>query len=357
MVPAAVTVKRWWSRAGRSRRVYSSIGLLMVSGLWLCVAMSCGREVASDYGEAVVDGVSGDHLPSGVIRVGGGFRSPKGSGWPPSVAIVDTGIDTSNPDLNVVGGINCATSDSDDWNDTHGHGTSLAGVVGARRNGEGVIGVAPGADLYSVRVFADEIVVTEKTVLCGLQWVYDNADMIDVALVAFNRPDGLLADESHCESDRLRTAICRLVEAGVTVVAAAGNQKTDAREFVPAKLEEVITVGAIVDFDGVPGGLGSPTCGPGVDDTVADFSNTGSAVDIFAPGVCVETTKLEGLDNAVDPSGTSLAAAHVAGAVAVYMACHVKATPDEVRASLLDSAETLSIGESYIRVVSVAPFC
>ena len=357
MVPAAVTVRRWWSRAGRSRRVYYSLGLLMVSGLWLCVAMSCGREVASDYGEAVVDGVSGDHLPSGVIRVGGGFRSPKGSGWPPSVAIVDTGIDTSNPDLNVVGGINCATSDSDDWNDTHGHGTSLAGVVGARRNGEGVIGVAPGADLYSVRVFADEIVVTEKTVLCGLQWVYDNADMIDVALVAFNRPDGLLADESRCDSDRMRAAICRLVEAGVTVVAAAGNQKTDAFGFSPAKLGEVITVGALVDFDGIPGGMGSPTCGPGEDDRIADFSNTGSVVDLFAPGVCIETTKLAGLEETVDPSGTSLAAAHVAGAAAIYKACHGDAMPDEVRAALLSSAETIHVDGIELPVVTVAPFC
>ncbi len=348
---------RSWLCDGKSRRIYSSFGLLIITGFWLCFAMSCGREVNSDFGEAIANGVSGDHLPSGVIRVGGGFRAPKGSGWPPSVAIVDTGIDSSNPDLKVVGGINCATSDSDDWNDTDGHGTSLAGVVAARRNGVGLVGVAPGAELYSVRVFENEMVVSEESVLCGLQWIYDNAHEIDVALLGFNRPDDSVSGESNCNSDAVREMICHLIEVGVTVVVAAGNQKADARGFMPAKLEEVITVGAMVDFDGVPGGLGSPTCGPGVDDTVADFSNTGSAVDIFAPGVCIETTKLAGLDNAVIPSGSSLAAAHVAGAAAVYMACHVNATPDEVHASLLDYAETVRIGESDTRVVSVAPFC
>ena len=314
--------------------------------------------VGHDSDHEVAGGLeSGDHLPIGVARVGGGFRVPKGTGWPPSIAIVDTGIDGANPELTVVGGVNCTTGDHDDWTDTDGHGTSLAGVVAAKRNGEGLVGVAPGAELYSVRVFANEMVVSEESVLCGLKWVYDNAHKIDVALLGFNRRDDLATDESGCVSDSFREIICRLVDVGVTVVVAAGNQKADARGFVPAKLEEVITVGALVDFDGVPGGLGSPTCGPGLDDTIADFSNTGLAVDIFAPGVCIETTKLAGVDSSVAPSGSSLAAAHVAGAAAVYIACHVNATPSEVHASLLDSAEAVRIGESDIRVVSVAPFC
>lgn len=267
------------------------------------------------------------------------------------------GIDTSNPDLYVVGGISCATGNGDDWKDTHGHGMSLAGVVEARRNGQGTIGIAPGADLYSVRVFADEIVVSEEAVLCGLQWVYDNADTIDVALVAFNRPDSLSTDVSGCESARMRRVSCRLLDAGVAIVTAAGNQKTDTSGFVPAKLGEVITVGAIVDFDGIPGGFGSPTCGPGIDDTIADFSNTGPVVDLFAPGVCIETTRLEGHEWTVDPSGTSLAATHVADAAAVYKACHGDATPDEVRAALLNAAETVYVDQIELSVVAVIPFC
>lgn len=112
-----------------------------------------------------------------------------------------------------------------------------------------------------------------------------------------------------------------------------------------------------VDFDGVPGGHGLPTCGPGVDDSIADFSNTGPAVDIYAPGVCIETITLSDSDDVVTPSGSSLAAAHVAGAASVYMACHVNATPSEVRAALLDSAEIVQTGRSAIPMVSIYPFC
>ena len=151
--------------------------------------------------------------------------------------------------------------------------------------------------------------------------------------------------------------MCRLLDAGVTVVAAAGNQKTDASGLVPAELREVITVGAIVDFDGVLGGLGSPTCGPGEDDSVADFSNTGLKIDIYAPGVCIQTTILSSVESTVNPSGTSLAAAHVAAAAAIYIACHVEATPTEVRAALLESAETIRSDGFTLPTVAVMLEC
>ncbi|WP_419946967.1 S8 family serine peptidase [Candidatus Poriferisodalis sp.] len=290
-------------------------------------------------------------------RIHGGSGIPKGPGWPPSIAIVDTGIEAFNSELAVTDGFNCATDDHADWGDVDGHGTTLAGVVGAKHNGSGIIGVAPGAELYAVRVFADETLASEDNVICGLRWIHDNADDIDVALIAFNRPDEHRTDVATCQADRLRQLMCQLLDAGVTVISAAGNQKADASGFIPAKLHQVITVGAIADFDGVPGGLGSPTCGPGEDDSVADFSNTGPSVDIYAPGVCIQTTKLNSIESTIDPSGTSLAAAHVAGAAAIYMACHVEATPTEVRAALLDSAETISQGDMTVPIVAVMREC
>ena len=208
----------------------------------------------------------------------------------------------------------------------------------------------------SGRVFANETQATEERVLCGLRWVLDHAYKIDVALVAFNRVDDSVADDSTCEVDVLRSIVCALSEAGVTVVVAAGNQKADASGFVPAKLVEVITVGAFVDFDGLPGGFGSPTCGPGVDDGLADFSNTGPNIDILAPGVCIETVGLNGDESTVVPSGTSLAAAHVAGVAAIYKACHVDAAPDEVRTALLAAAETVSIEDVDFSLVSAWEF-
>ena len=115
-------------------------------------------------------------------------------------------------------------------------------------------------------------------------------------------------------------------------------------------------VGAFVDFDGLPGGFGSPTCGPGVDDGLADFSNTGPNIDILAPGVCIETVGLNGDESTVVPSGTSLAAAHVAGVAAIYKACHVDAAPDEVRTALLAAAETVSIEDVDFSLVSAWEF-
>ena len=320
-------------------------------------AASSGSESAITSVERGDSEVRKEYTPTGVRRVHGGATVPKGPAWPPSIAIVDTGIDRSNPDLHVVGGVNCATDDRADWGDVDGHGTTLAGVVGAKHNGSGIIGVAPGAELYAVRVFAHETLASEESVLCGLEWVRDNAANVDVALMAFNRPDARGTDSASCDSDRLRQLICQLFDAGVTIVVAAGNQKTDASAFVPAKLPEVIAVGAIADFDGVLGGLGSPTCGPGEDDSVADFSNTGPEIDIYAPGVCIQTTILNSDESTVDPSGTSLAAAHAAAAAAIYMACHADATPADVRTALLESAESMRSDGFALPVVAVAPEC
>jgi Subtilase family. len=192
--------------------------------------------------------------------------------------------------------------------------------------------------------------------MCGLRWVEKNARKLDVALIAFNRPDPSFPQPSTCASDEFHAIICRIVAAGVTVVAAAGNQKRDASFAAPARFDEVITVGALADFDGAPGGLAQSTCGPGIDDGLADFSNTGAVVDLLAPGVCIETTHLHG-KNSVRPSGTSLSAAHVAGAAARYLSCHPNASPIRVREALVAAAEPLVIeGVSY-RVASVASIC
>jgi subtilisin len=80
------------------------------------------------------------------------------------------------------------------------------------------------------------------------------------------------------------------VAAGVTYTVAAGNSADDAANHVPVAYDEVITVSALADFDGQPGGLGAPTCRADEDDTLADFSNFGADVDLIAPGVCIFST-------------------------------------------------------------------
>src|SRR5204863_948265 len=130
-------------------------------------------------------------------------------------------------------------------------------------------------------------------------------------------------------------AICRVVASGVTVVAAAANDSGSASLRVPAAYNEVITVSALADTDGKPGGLGGHRCyswgSYDVDDTFADFSNFGSDVDLIAPGKCIWSTIPGGY---AYMSGTSMAAPHVTGAVALVKATRPALTPAEVSEAL-----------------------
>src|SRR5204862_7602250 len=137
-------------------------------------------------------------------------------------------------------------------------------------------------------------------------------------------------DDLNCgatNADVLHAAICRLVRTGVTVVAAAANDASSAAARVPASYNEVITVSALADTDGKPGGLGGNRCYSwgtyDRDDTFADFSNYGADVDIIAPGKCIWST-IPG-PNYKYMSGTSMAAPAVTGAVALYKASRPKA--------------------------------
>jgi subtilisin len=262
-----------------------------------------------------------------------------------NVAILDTGIDTSHPDLNVAGGYSCARGRS--YDDHYGHGTHAAGIIGARDDRTGVVGVAPGARMYGVKVLDDDANGTTRELLCGIEWVTstrtdnDPRNDIDVANLSLG---GVGTDDGNCgkvDKDILHQAVCKSVEEGVTYVVAAGNDHEDASTLVPAAYSEVITVSALADSDGQPGGAGgSPECRTDEDDTLANFSNYGRAVDIIAPGVCIYSTMPT--DSTLGETagygtltGTSFAAPHVAGAAALYISQHRSATPAQVRSALI----------------------
>jgi subtilisin family serine protease len=200
-----------------------------------------------------------------------------------------------------------------------------------------VVGVAPGARVWPVRVLNKNGRGTASDVICGIDYVTANAGEIEVASMSLGGPgtDGTCGETNR---DAMHQAICASVAAGVTYVVAAGNQSEDAANSVPAAYDEVITVSALADFNGQPGGGAAATCRNDQDDTFADFSNFGADVDLIAPGVCILSTWKGGGYNTI--SGTSMATPHVSGAAALYKANHPDASPAAVKAALQAAGNT-----------------
>jgi subtilisin family serine protease len=225
------------------------------------------------------------------------------------VAVIDSGI-MAHPDLNVVTRANCSSGvcQTGTGNDDNGHGTHVAGTVGAIDNDTGVVGVAPGARLHSVKVCNAAGQCPNSAIVAGVDYVTARAGTIEVANMSLGGPGTNTA---------LAQAITRSVDAGVVYAVAAGNDHQNAAGFSPANHPDVITVSALADANGTPGGGGgAPSCRPtSQDDVLADFSNFGTSVEVAAPGVCILSTWNNGGLNTI--SGTSMASPHVAGAAAV----------------------------------------
>ncbi len=274
-----------------------------------------------------VEAVGSQPIPTGIDRIDGDLNPPSVP-MNVDIAILDTGVyigtredgsARSHLDLNLRYVSDCtgailypfvgSCSGSGDFQDYHGHGTHVAGIAAALDNDIGSVGVAPGATLWSFKVLRADGTGTSGMILAGIDGVASKASEIEVA----NMSLGFVG-----YSQAINDAIANATDAGVTFVVAAGNDGIDASEFSPANSPDVITVSALADFDGLPGGLGAPTCRSDVDDTLADFSNYGPEVEIAAPGVCIFSTYLD--DGYAVLSGTSMASPFVAGAVARYIA-------------------------------------
>ncbi|CAB4860690.1 unannotated protein [freshwater metagenome] len=295
--------------------------------------------------------LAGEKVPTGVARTGATGRGAASV----NVAVIDSGVQLSNPDLNVVDGKNCVTP-ANSANDDYGHGTHVAGTIGALNNGSGVIGVAPGTKIYAVKVLGSTGSGSWSQVACGIDWVTSNASALNIKVASMSL-GGTGAPVKACatDTDPLHAAICRSTAAGVTYVVAAGNSGWDfdyaSAPDVPAAYPEVLTVTAASDSDGLAGALGSaPSCTTGQsDDRYASFSNyakttAGQAHTIAAPGVCILSTWLNNTTNTI--SGTSMATPHISAQVALCFGegavtgpCNGK-TPAEVIAAMTTAAQS-----------------
>ena len=283
-------------------------------------------------------------LPTGVDRIDGdrsSTRSGDGRGSVPiNVAVLDTGI-SPHPDLNVAGGVDCQSGSG--FSDPDGHGSHVAGTIAAKDDAAGVVGVAPGARLFAVRVLNKQGSGTWGKMICGIDWVTgtrldgDSTNDIAVANMSLGGPG---ADDEKCgrsNKDAVHLAICNSVAAGVVYAVAAGNGGQDVQNVVPAAYDEVLTVTAVTDADGRPGALaasGADCLPPELqfsDDSVAFFSGFATlpadqAHTVAAPGVCTLST-VPPDSGSYTPgalydfeTGTSQATPHVAGVVALCIA-------------------------------------
>jgi subtilisin family serine protease len=294
--------------------------------------------------------------PTGIRRTGVDQYGPAdidgdGSTVNVDVAILDTGVDGSHPDLRVVAGIDCRVGSCATVTptDPNGHGTHVAGTVGARDDDLGVVGVAPGARLHSVRVLEADGSGSMSSLLAGLEWLRVNAETVETANLSLG---------CQCRSTTLDDAVRAVAQSGVTLVVAAGNAGTDAGSFSPANHPDVIAVAAMSDYDGTPGRRSSSGCLPDADDSFGSYSNYGAVVDLVAPGSCITSTLPGGRYGR--STGTSMAAPHVTGAAALHIATEgvprSSSRPAAVLRTLLDRFSVPSTdGCGYTDSVSIAP--
>ena len=274
-------------------------------------------------------------LPWGIDRIDAELVHPSNKGTGVRVAIIDTGIDYTHPDLdgNYKGGYNFVSGNDKPMDDS-GHGTHVAGIVAAEDNGIGVVGVAPEASLYAVKVLDSSGSGTFSNVIAGIDWsVRNGMQIISMSLGA------------NSGSTALQDAVDSAYNAGIVIVAAAGNDgnyagTTDTVDY-PARYDSVIAVAATDSSDSRAIWYNSiPITG----------SSTGPQVELSAPGASIYSTVPTGACGLCDPSGyrylsgTSMATPHVTGTAALIIASNPELTNVEIRWLLRNTSRDLGLG-------------
>ncbi|WP_281974549.1 S8 family serine peptidase [Halobacillus litoralis] len=239
------------------------------------------------------------------------------------VAIVDTGVDSSHPDLNIKKGVS-VLDETDSWQDDNGHGTHVAGVIGAQDNDVGIVGVAPQSEIYAVKALDEEGDGWESEIVAGVEWAIEQkVDIINLSLTSCKPSTGM------------KQTLERAENAGITVVAASGNGILCGGEYLndvmyPARYESVISVGAVDQKD-----------------ARALFSYGGESLDFVAPGTSIYSSYIttdKHPDGYRSMNGTSMAAPYVSGVLALTLEAYPHATEEEVKDLLVD--RVIDLGEA-----------
>jgi serine protease len=222
--------------------------------------------------------------------------------------IVDTGILTGHTQFTgrMGNGFRAIADDGRGTSDCNGHGTHVAGTVGGT-----TWGVAKGVTLHPVRVFGCGNTGSNSDIIAGIDWVAQNRVLPAVANMSLGGGASQATDD----------AVNRLVAAGVVAVVAAGNSNANACNYSPARAPNAITVGSTTSTD-----------------ARSSFSNFGTCLDIFGPGSSIVSAGISSTSAQATLSGTSMAAPHVAGVAALYLANNASATPAQVATALINNS-------------------
>jgi len=257
-----------------------------------------------------------DRISKREVDLDGNYKYESTSGSGVDAYIVDTGININHQDFagRAIWGANFVDSTNTDCN---GHGTHVAGTVGGTK-----YGVAKKSTLIAVKVLNCAGSGTNAGVISGVQWTVTSKN-------SRKRPSVANMSLGGGKSTALDNAVNSAVSSGVTFAVAAGNDNSDACNYSPAAAANAISVGATGIEDDVSNQV----------DSRAYFSNYGSCVDVFAPGLMIESDWIGTKNNEIlTISGTSMATPHVAGIIAQYLGTHTSATPASIKTWLVDQA-------------------
>lgn len=307
---------------------------------------------------------SPEKVPWNIARVGADPNSKLNSntGAGIHVYIIDSGIDVGHEDLMPLGNgyavETCVPAKKCDqpWEDDHGHGSHVAGIVGALDNEIGVIGVAPGVTLHAVKVLDKQNMAFSSEIIDGINWVVTQISgapvVANVSIGGSGSKTGICSDvvgalQPFVGENAYQEAMCNAAHAGVVFAVAAGNEGTDAATRRPASYDDtsiaVSATGQVVDEDGLLTDFDGWPWWSNWGKLAASWTlNSSAPVAIAAPGMGILSTWKKGGYNTI--GGTSMAAPHVAGAIALYLYSNPQQLADysalvNARAALLAGAE------------------
>ncbi|RDI39981.1 S8 family peptidase [Falsibacillus pallidus] len=242
------------------------------------------------------------------------------------VVVIDTGVDSSHPDLRVAGGTCVLNSCPNGFQDDNGHGTHVAGIIAAQNNSVGIVGVAPDVELYSVKALDTFGAGTTTTIVKGLEWAIEqHADIVNLSFT------------TKSDDPTLREMVQKASDAGILLVGAAGNSGTATgtgdNVLYPAKYDNVIAVSALDSQS----------------KRIVE-SSTGAEVEVAAPGnniistVPLEIDTFDGNKDGYMPmTGTSMASPYVAGLLALYKERYPNYSRDQLRSILDQNAQDIGM--------------